>query len=105
MIRHGGGGGGQAFTFTGYPGICSGQYFAKGRQNVNVQYSAGYAVTPYDVELACKQILALTYKKHGWIGQKSRAMGMGAGSESYVDFDVPPMAEAVIVAYTRVSMY
>lgn len=33
-------------------------YFPKGQQNIRVQYTAGYAVTPEDIQEACAQLVA-----------------------------------------------
>lgn len=49
-----------------------GHVFAKGMQNVVVQYTAGYAVTPPEIEQACIALVALRYKERDRIGQASK---------------------------------
>lgn len=75
--------------------------FTEGIQNVSVQYSAGYAQTPFDLELAAKRIVALNYKRRDWTGELSRSMGIGAGSVRLSATEIDPQDEGIILAYTR----
>jgi hypothetical protein len=105
-IVRGGSGTAPSFTFAGWPwGGGNGQYFQKGIQNINVQYTAGYAVTPFDVELASKQTVALTYQQRDRLDVASQAMAYGAGTVSFRAFAIPPLALATMNNYRRVSMY
>lgn len=75
--------------------------FAEGIQNVQVTYSAGFAVTPYDIELAVRQMVAVNYKRRQWIDQKAQAMASGAGTVSYRDWELPPEVRSVMDHYRR----
>lgn len=75
--------------------------FIEGVQNVFIQYSAGFAVTPADIEDMCRQMVALNYKRKAWIDQKSQAMANGAGTITFRDWLFPPLCIDVMNAYTR----
>lgn len=105
-IVNGGSGTAPSFSFAGYPGWGNGgQCFQKGIQNISVTYMAGYSVTPFDVELAAKQTIALTYQQKSRLDEQSRAMAAGAGTITYRNFAIPPLALQTMNAYRRVSMY
>jgi hypothetical protein len=105
-IREGGGGQSPSFTTTYFAaGVVTGLYFAKGLQNVNIQYTAGFNGVPADVELACRQMVATNYKRRQWIDMKSLAMGpaAGGGQTTYRDWAVEPQVALVMNAYSRVA--
>lgn len=104
-IRHGGGAGSGQYQTFGYPYGGQGGYFAKGIQNVNIQYPAGYAVTPLDIQLAVIQQVAMNYKRKDWIDQASKSMANGAGTTSYRSWKIPPEAQWTLTKYQRVAMY
>ena len=85
-------------------GFSGGPFFAPGVHNVNIQYTAGYAVTPYDLSQACVELVGYTARKRNWIGQRSQALPAGGGTVSYVTWEVPPMVEMVIRSYTRMAL-
>jgi len=78
--------------------------FAKGTQNIFVTYSAGFTVTPPDIELACIQMVAQNYQRKKWIDQKSQAMANGMGTVTYRDWELPPEVLAVMNAYKRMAV-
>ena len=78
--------------------------FPRGRQNVQVVYSAGYNSTPDDIEMAARKAAALNYKRRDWIGLRSKSLGQGAGSTSYQDWEYDPDVERLISNYTRYAM-
>lgn len=104
-IQQGSAGATANFSFQGWPWPQSGPYFQKGIQNILVNYSAGFEVTPFDVELASKQTVALTWQKKGRQDVASEAMAMGAGTISFRNFTIPPEALKTMIAYQRQSMY
>jgi uncharacterized phiE125 gp8 family phage protein len=53
----------------------NGYRFTRGRGNVVVQYTAGYAATPADIEQACVELVALRYAERNHIGQNSKSLG------------------------------
>lgn len=90
--RYQGGRGG--FGFQG-PG------FTPGIQNVEIVYTAGFNGTPEDLELAARKIVALNYKRTGWIGQKSQAMAQGAGTVTYGTWEMDDQDRATLRYYKR----
>lgn len=77
--------------------------FGNDVQSVAVAYTAGYSATPFDVEMAVRQQVALNYKRRGWIGQRSMSMAQGAGTVSYESWELPPSVKSVIDRYSRNS--
>jgi hypothetical protein len=64
-----------------------GRAFTKGLQNVVVQYSAGYAATPPEIEQACIGWVALRYKERDRIGQMSK--NLAGETVSFQQKDMP----------------
>lgn len=81
--------------------LAPGLRFYKGVQNIELQYSAGFSVTPFDLELASKRTVALNYKRRDWTGRRTRSLGLNAGSETYTEWVLDPQDEAVIYSYVR----
>jgi hypothetical protein len=75
--------------------------FSDGIQNVAVTYTAGYTLTPPDIELAVRQMVAVNYKRRQWIDQKMQAMAQGAGTISFRDWEFPPEVKSVLEHYRR----
>lgn len=75
--------------------------FFRGIQNIQVQYTAGYASTPPDVTAAAIKILGLWITKSRWIGQKQQAQPDGLGTFVYTDLEIPVEVRSVIDFYTR----
>ena len=61
--------------------MLSGYRFPRGFQNVVVQYTAGYASTPHDIEQACIDIIGDWFKYRERIGLS--AMGIDGQSVSF----------------------
>ena len=53
-----------------------------------MQYTAGFATTPTDLEMCARKVVSLNYKRRGWIGQNSQAMAGGAGTVSYGQWEM-----------------
>ena len=75
--------------------------FALGDEGVPVQISYTATGTPDDVELACRQMVSVNYRRRQWIDQKSQSMAQGAGTISYRDWELPPEVVSVMDAYSR----
>jgi hypothetical protein len=77
-----------------------GYRFTKGVQNVVVQYSAGYAATPPDIEQACIALTLLRYKERDRIGQASKSV---AGEViSFQQKDMPADVATLLDQYRNV---
>lgn len=98
VIRPGGGSSVTTSTF-----LAGGQIFERGMQNINAQYSAGYASTPPDVADKATQMVAVNFKRRGWIDQASQMLSQ-AGTISYQKWEIPPEVERTIRNYTRVAV-
>lgn len=75
--------------------------FARGIQNIQVAYTAGYPATPLDVTMAVTKQVAITYKRRSWVDQKSIILPQGGGTTTYRDWELPPDIEHVLQLYTR----
>lgn len=81
-----------AITLNGY---C----FARGQQNVELAYTAGFAAVPEDVQLAVLDTVALAYKQRDHLDVSSKSL---AGETiSYITTDLTPAAKARLAPYRR----
>lgn len=80
--------------------LTGGYRFAPGRLNVEVQYTAGYAVIPPDVAQACIEIVALKYKERDRIGVASK--GLAGETSTFSLRDMPDAARALLTQYRNV---
>lgn len=103
-LRNGGGGGNSSFTVDFYPTAIPMAYFFKAIQNVNVQYHAGFQGVPPDIYQRTIQMVALNYKRKDWIDLKSRAMAQGAGTVTYMDWELPPEVLECMMQYRRLAV-
>jgi hypothetical protein len=81
----------------GYP-----SEFNKGIQNVAVTYTAGYAVTPPDINQACCELIADKLAKRQRIDKRSETLG----TQQTIGFnlsDMPAQVKAVLKQYVRWS--
>lgn len=77
-----------------------GYAFTRGNQNVQLQYTAGFAATPADLEQAVLEIIGHKYKERTRIGEQSKVLN----NETVAFFrDVPPDSLRVIDRYMRVT--
>ena len=74
--------------------------FTPGYQNVAVAYTAGYAVTPPELEQACIELVSLRYKERDRIGQVSK--NLSGETISFTQKDVPADVETVLEQYKRI---
>lgn len=77
-----------------------GYAFSPGRQNVVIQYTAGFASVPADLEQAAIELCALRYKDKDRIGVSSKSIG-----PEHVTFfmkDFPDDVQNVLWSYKRV---
>lgn len=74
--------------------------FTPGYQNVAVAYTAGYAVTPPELEQACIELVALRYKERDRIGQVSK--NLSGETISFTQKDVPADVQTALDQYKRI---
>lgn len=88
------------FMFDDSSVYLAGFRFMKGVRNVVVQYSAGYAATPPEIEQACIALTVLRYKERDRIGQASKSV---AGEViSFQQKDMPADVATVLDQYRNV---
>ncbi len=73
--------------------------FINGIQNIEIQYTAGFSGVPFDLEMAARKVVSLTYKRRGWIGQKAQMMAAGAGTITYENWEMDQESNRVINYY------
>ena len=77
-----------------------GHCFTKGVQNVVIQYSAGYAAVPPEIEQACIAFVVLRYKERDRIGQVSK--NLAGEVVSFQQKDMPPDVATLLDQYRNV---
>lgn len=82
------------------PGGAGPQEFYKGIQNVTVQYTAGYASTPSDVNLACVMWVAYLFAKRERLDKRNETLGQQQ-TQGYDLSDMPKAARTMLAAYVR----
>ena len=63
--------------------------FYTGVGNVVVNYTAGYAAAPSDLEQACIELVAWRFRERERLGLASKSLQTGGEVESYQTTDVP----------------
>lgn len=82
--------GGAGYAFDKNSIRLSGYCFAKGVQNVTINYSAGYATIPPVIERACIELVAHRFEGRNRIGVKSKSQGQQNST-----FDTSALPESV----------
>ncbi|HZL59440.1 MAG TPA: hypothetical protein VFC38_07040 [Stellaceae bacterium] len=78
-----------------------GHAFSRGRQNVTVNYTAGFAATPPEIEQACIALVALRYKERDRIGQVSK--NLGGEVVAFAQKDVPADVATLLAQYKNTA--
>lgn len=77
---------GNGFVFDEYGVKLTGYTFTDGYQNVVIQYTAGFAAVPDDVEMACCELVSLRYKTIDRLGVTSKSLAGESISFNTGDF-------------------
>jgi hypothetical protein len=77
--------------------------FCIGTQNIEVQYTAGYSLTPYDVNDAVIKLVGYQFKRAAWVGMKQTIHAQTLGTRTFESWWVPPEVEEVIQYYRRLA--
>lgn len=80
---------GNGFVFDEYGVKLTGYTFTDGYQNVVIQYTAGFATVPDDVEMACCELVSLKYKTIDRLGVTSKSLAGESISFNQGDFSDP----------------
>jgi hypothetical protein len=78
-----------------------GYIFQRGRGNIAVSYTAGYAAIPADLSQACAELVALDYLERTRIGHKSK--GVEREVVTFITEAMPARVQAILDRYRRVS--
>ena len=78
----------------------TGYLFDKGRGNVRLTYTAGYAVTPPEIEQACIELVALRYKERDRIGHQSKSLA--GETVTFIVRDFPDSVRTILGNYKKV---
>lgn len=93
------GGAGYVFDSTSIM-LIGGYKFTRGFQNVTIQYVAGYAITPKEIEQAAIELVSMRYKERDRIGQVSKSIGGETVTFSQKDFS--DSIETTLTNYKKV---
>lgn len=78
-----------------------GATFTRGRKNVRVTYTGGYATVPTDIEQACNELVISAYNR-GSRGPDMESRSAGGQSHSWTLEDMPDSVRKVIARYQTV---
>lgn len=81
--------------------------FPIGYGNISVNYSAGYASVPFDLQEATMRAVSQNYQRKDWIDLASKTLSAGGGASGttrYRDWALEPMVERVLDFYSRYAM-
>lgn len=79
----------------------NGHRFPYAYRTVRIEYTAGYATIPYDLQQAVTEMVALKYKQRDQIGISARSIAQE--TISYTTADVPKSAKPVLALYQRAA--
>ncbi len=74
----------------------------RGRKNIKITYSAGYATIPADLAQACIELVATIHNRRKTGGAKSESIG--DYSITYGDLEASPLAQKVIDFYRNQNL-
>lgn len=80
--------------------VLQGYQFVRGRRNVTLTYTAGYAAIPPDLEQACIETVALRFKERDRIGHQSKSLA--GETVTFFIGELSHSARAVLSQYKKV---
>lgn len=92
--------GGVGYVFNDTSIMLIGYRFTRGVQNVQISYTAGFAVTPNEIEQAAIELVSMRYKERDRIGQVSKSIGGETVAFSQKDFS--DSIETTLTNYKKV---
>ena len=81
--------------------VMVGYAFNRGRANVVVNYTAGFATIPADIEQACIESVLLTMKRRDHVDVSSKSLG--GETVTFITAEITPSAKKVLNSYCRVA--
>lgn len=87
------------YVWTSTQLALQGYTFSRGYSNVIVSYTAGFSVTPPDIEQAVIEVIALRYKERDRIGFVSKSIG--GETVTFSLKDLPASVQTLLLQYRR----
>ena len=87
------------YRFTNEVIILEGYTFQRAKQNVNIQYTAGYSTIPADLSQAAISLVALRWRERDRIGIKSK--GLAGETVVFNTSDMPDDVQTVLDTYRK----
>ncbi|MEQ1663177.1 MAG: hypothetical protein ABL877_10835 [Thiobacillus sp.] len=81
--------------------VLEGYSFARGDANVQIEYTAGYAIVPPDIEQACIETILLALERRSHIDVSSKSLA--GETVSFITADLPPSARKALDPHRRVA--
>lgn len=81
--------------------LLSGYRFNRGRSNILVTYTAGFAAVPTDIEQACIETVMLALKRRDHIDVSSKSLA--GETVSFITAELTPSAKQALNSYRRVA--
>ncbi len=75
--------------------------FTRGNQNIKVSYNAGYSTVPYDLRMACMELVGLLWKERNGKNWGVNSISMQDMSRTFYERGFPPRVEQVLRRYRR----
>jgi len=88
------------YYFDSYSLMLNGFAFRRGMANVAINYTAGFAAIPLDLEQACIELVGVKYKRKDHIDRVSDVLANQ--TTSYSQRDMPAEVATVLQTYKRV---
>jgi uncharacterized phiE125 gp8 family phage protein len=88
------------YMFDDFKIVLRGYVFTKGLMNVKVAYAAGYSEVPDDIEQACIELVALSYRERDRVGLASKAIA--GETTSFIIKDMPESVKGILNQYKKV---
>jgi hypothetical protein len=96
------GSGNNGYVFTDTSVTLIGYQFTRGFSNVFLQYVAGFAAIPSEIEQACIELVSLRYKERDRIGIVSK--GLAGETVTFTQKDFTESIEGPLRQYRRVML-
>lgn len=93
-------GSGAGYKFDSSRIVLFGYTFGRGHNNVELNYTAGYASTPPEIEQACIELVSLRYKERDRIGHQSKSLA--GETVTFMIKDFPESVRTILNNYRKV---
>ncbi|MBV9858751.1 MAG: phage gp6-like head-tail connector protein [Alphaproteobacteria bacterium] len=96
------GGFGAGYLFTPTELVLRGYVFTRGVGNIQLIYTAGFALPPPEIAQACIELVAQRYKERSRVGEVSKALG-GGETVSFSQKDMSDDVKTILQQYRAVA--